>query len=531
MTGSEPWMRLHPASIAVNLVPRAWRVIRAAWPAVIALALGRQADRSGALELAMGVAFFAATVGSTFIHYLTLRYRVVDGRLELRSGLLRRQIRVIDGSRVQNVELVRGVFHKLSGLVEVRIETASGTEVEGLLSALSVEDGQALIDRLSEVPRRAVPAEEHLIASTWTDAFLFGATGFSVARVTVLFVVVQQGLMTLTASSTVPEVFATPVGVLLLGLASVSGAWLVGTGAAMLTYHRFRLVVEEGGLVAESGLLTRRRVELRPSKVQLVLVQETLLRRLAGFGSVRVETAAARPQGQGSPRSVAFVPVVPRARIGEIAAAFTGAPWLEGGLQAPDPRALWLNLIQSLGTSGALAVGISWWLWPWGLISALYPPLAAWLSWKDFQSQGWRVDEEQIVARRGWWTRQQVGAVRAKVQAVEVRCSLPQRLLGLAQVRVRVAGASFAMPLMDRRTAAAQERILATGRVARGSVAADLVALLGAPEPQVLEHHHQGGEPDQLELREPDQHQAQHSEHVAAPPSPRDEADTPEHLH
>src|SRR6185503_14051289 len=125
-------------------------------PIALAFVYG-QANGQGLFDLGLLLLFFGLAIGNTLVHYLTLRYRLADGRLEIRSGLLNRQARVIAADRVQNVEMVRNVFHRLSGLVEVRIETASGTEVEGLLSALSVADAEALIGAL-EAARGEVPA-------------------------------------------------------------------------------------------------------------------------------------------------------------------------------------------------------------------------------------------------------------------------------------------------------------------------------------------------------------------------------------
>ena len=36
--GSEtPWLSLHPASVVVNLIPQTWRVMRMAWPLLLAI--------------------------------------------------------------------------------------------------------------------------------------------------------------------------------------------------------------------------------------------------------------------------------------------------------------------------------------------------------------------------------------------------------------------------------------------------------------------------------------------------------------
>ena len=85
---------------------------------------------------------------------------------EMQSGLLNRQVRVIPPERIQNVELTRNVFHRMSGLVEVRVETASGTDIEGQLSALSEHEALALMQVSQVVERdgdRGMLRAQHLL--------------------------------------------------------------------------------------------------------------------------------------------------------------------------------------------------------------------------------------------------------------------------------------------------------------------------------------------------------------------------------
>ena len=123
MGSSATWKRIHPASVWVNLLPLTWRTIRQFWPVLILAMVGGQ---SGFHVVDMLVLMATVGVGavSSFVHYATLRYRVHDGKLEIRQGILHRQSRVIDPARIQNVERVRNPFHKIAGLVEVRLETA-----------------------------------------------------------------------------------------------------------------------------------------------------------------------------------------------------------------------------------------------------------------------------------------------------------------------------------------------------------------------------------------------------------------------
>ena len=131
---AEVWKRLHPGSVLVNLIPRLWGLVRAMWPLALAFLYGT--SQTGGVELfdlSLLFLFFGMAAWSTMLHWITLRYRVAEGRLEVGSGLLNRQVRVIAPERIQNIEMERNPFQRLAGLVEVRIETASGIDVAGAI--------------------------------------------------------------------------------------------------------------------------------------------------------------------------------------------------------------------------------------------------------------------------------------------------------------------------------------------------------------------------------------------------------------
>lgn len=322
MESSVPWRRLHPASVLVNLVPRTWSLLRNLWPLLLAMLYGGR-TREGLANLFTVLVFFAAALGWSALHAFTLRYRVADGKLEIRSGVLNRQARVIPCDRVQNVERVQNVFHRLSGLVEVRIETASGQEVEGMLSAITVDDADALIGALNaargETPAPAADRTELLVKSSLVDLVWFGASDL---RLGLMAFVAAAGLEFLPQLSVVAPTWS---GVRLGGVvgaalvvALVTGTWLAGIGATILRYYGFELRRSERSLLAQQGLFTRRRAELRLAKIQLVTWFEPILARTFGFGSLAIETAAGREEGSGTQRSEAVVPLVERDRVASL---------------------------------------------------------------------------------------------------------------------------------------------------------------------------------------------------------------------
>lgn len=456
-TGSEtPWKRLHPASVVVNLVPRTWRLVRSLWPLLLAMLYGQRASGEAMVDAGFLVVFAMLTFGNTILHWLTLRYRFHDGRLEIRTGLLNRQARVIAPERVQNTELVRNVFHRMSGLVEVRIETASGTEVEGQLSALSLADAQALVDALERGRGRAAEPEDDdapaVVENSPMDLVRYGLTATRFGAAAVLIGVLLEGLGWIDPAGiaeTWTQLGTTGVAALILGV--VTGTWLVGTVGVVVRHYGFRLLARHDGLVAEEGLLTRRKVELPLRKVQIVTISEPWLRRLIGVGSVHIETAAAREEGGGTQRSEAVVPIVERHRLQEVVAV--ALPGLDLDLQAtrlhpPHPRAL-IRAVGRGALRGLIFGGLlAWWWWPWGLLALVLVPISVLLAWLDHRHQGWLLTDQVLIARKGWLSRQTRIVGRDKLQSLEVEAGPVLRRYGLGELVVRVAGGAVALPIV-----------------------------------------------------------------------------------
>lgn len=451
-----PWRSLHPASVVVNLLPTAWRILRNAWPLALAMFWGNRAFMADSLILFVFVFF---PIWRTVLHFLTFRYRVEQGRLELKSGLLNRQVRMLAPDRIQNVELVRNVFHRMSGLVEVRVETASGGDVEGQLSALSEAQALELMAALDAHRRQAPSAPEvgeALVENTPLDLAKYGLSS------------VQLGLVAVAAGAFYELSIADPLqaqaGAALLGWAGgsaaillvVTGAWLVGSASSIVRHWGFTLTQRGDRLVAEEGLFTQRAVELSTRRVQAVAFKEPVLRRLLGFGTLSVDTAATREAVGGTQLAEAVVPVLsPEAAESLLQRLFPGLVGaLDGqGLTPPHPKALIRGVVAAGITGTVLGLAGTWFFWPAGVLAFAVIPFLLVDAWLDYRYQGWRVDGRHLVSRVGWFARTTQIVPLDKLQSLELVQTWFARRWGLARLRVRVAGTRVTMPWMDLDTA------------------------------------------------------------------------------
>jgi putative membrane protein len=460
-----PWQRLHPASPLANLLPVTVRMLRGMLVPLVTLVLVSRRDGELHRVLVPTSMFLGLSLVVSTLQALSTRYRLAAGRMEITSGFIFRRVRTIDVAHVQNTEVVQPFAHRLLGLVQVKIETASGLKSEGELSALTREKAQELIEALqrargSLVPKAEAAAperEETLVQNSTRELVRYGATatglgvgavilGLAAEELEVLRVVFQalKGRWEAWSGSGllwVGVTLATVVGLAVL---------LVGNGVvAAVRFHGFRLVRVGERFQASFGLLTRRQVGLRLDRIQLVTVDEPLPRRWLRFGSVEVETAGLRTGEGGVEQAEVVVPVVAAERMSSLVRELIME--LPGELSAltlnpPHPRALWRAQVRAVVGGTILALILTGLFWPWGALAWSLVPLELGRAWLDHRHQGWLLTEQLVIVRAGFWRRRTILLRRGRIQSVSAVQGPLERRHGLGHVQVAVAGAKVGLP-------------------------------------------------------------------------------------
>ena len=468
--------RLHP----LTLVFAAFGIARGmVWPALaggFGLGDGRIARM---LPIVVAVLAIPALVGAA-AKYALYRWRVDADELLLRSGVLNRQNRVIPLARVQNVEVRQSLLQRLTGVAEVRVETAgTGEQAEAVLSVLGVAEAQALrADLLARRRARAAavaveggdaveagdrPAATPLARlSTW-DLLLAGAT----ANEAGVIAAAAAGLLQFT-SELPGDVFETAFrrvveraegALVLAGIGGVLGlmlvGWIISIAGSLVRYHGFTLSVDGGEMRKRYGLLTVHEASVPLRRVQAIRLEETFLRRWLGLASLMIETAGGSPGERGG--AEAFVPIARREDVGRLVRGIFGDarvddadyhrvhPKAERRLRrrylalfllawAPFWAARWFNV----QPGGMLA--------PW---MALLLPLPWLMARWQYANRGWALPPGYVLARSGVLNGITWIVPDRKLQTLHVRDDPFQRRLGLATLVVDTAAGGRQAAVID----------------------------------------------------------------------------------
>ena len=370
-------------------------------------------------------------------------YRVAEGRLEVRSGLINRTTRVVPLDRVRGVDLTQPFFHRLIGLVKVEIEAAAGggNKAEFSLAAVSRDEGQALRERLLSGARAESIAEgpplygaspgllalggltsgRYLLAPTAVVGVLFNFAdnlpGGVMERAT-------EAVIDRAPTDPVAVVTAIGVGALLVLLLATSGSLLVDWG--------FTLRAEGDRLTAERGLLTRRTVSIDRDRIRGLDVRDSPLRRPLGLASVTAVAGGVRRTGGRT----TLAPVV---RAGDVSALLRSidplAPDPSAGLAAHPRPALGRRFVRALpppALATAVALAFGWW---WVAAAGLALTVGAVpLALDRYRQLGHRFEGRRLTVREGSLQRRWTELDPAGIVSFELRISPTQRRADLATV-------------------------------------------------------------------------------------------------
>ena len=100
--------------------------------------------------------FIPIVVGVVLLRYLTTRYRITNGQIELRKGLLNKQLLATPADRVRTVDVTSSPIHRLLGLGKVELGTAGTGHGDRLvLDALTLPEARHLREELIHLRQAA----------------------------------------------------------------------------------------------------------------------------------------------------------------------------------------------------------------------------------------------------------------------------------------------------------------------------------------------------------------------------------------
>jgi putative membrane protein len=433
------WHRLHPLSPLI----RTGRHLVALGILVLLLIFANHSGNNDDFisdSVVVGIVLIAGVIS-----WLVTRWQVADGVLRIETGLIRRQSLRFPLSQVQAIDVVQTGLARVFGLAELRLRMAGADSSGGRLACLPLADAERLREQLLAMGREAGAA-----APVGAAAEPVGAAAPPRPE-RVLFRVQSERLAGAIILSRPGAYAGTAIAVVILvvvltGKPGIIVPFLVfGFGIVTSVWRQFNTefgtVVAEAadGLRLRSGLIQTAAETIRPGRVQAVRLVEPLFWRLFGWCRLEVDVAGPRQRRENrseGQRLRALIPVGSRA----------DADRMLGELLTNPPRPT------HPAPAGA----------------RVKTPLSYhFLAWAD--------DDRYVVASRGRICRKTTWVPLEKVQSIRWVQGPWQRRLGLATIRLDVAGRRVTASIQDRSVAEADELLGQLPDLARAARSRGLV--------------------------------------------------------
>ncbi len=464
----QEWQRLDPRMLLVHPVRELLRFL----PVLLAIFFAGSAGNGPPWHY-LGV---LVPIAFGVLRYLTTGFRVAEGRVELRRGLLNRHVLSTPKDRVRTVDLTSSPIHRVLGLTTVRIGTGSAGSEDGDLDLDGLPIGRAreLRHELLSVaaehgtdvpdvpdvddpqhPDPAVQSDPPLVvfAPAWLRFAPFTGAGVIVAAA-VLGGASQ--LLNLTDSWRTVDVAALPLpssvaiaALVVLLILLVVPLSVIGY---LLTNWGFRLTRADGSWHVSRGLLTTRETSLDEDRVAGISLGEGLaLRAARGRHLDAIVTGVDR----SSPGSSSLVPPAPAGLVVRVAGEVVGsAAAADGPLRPHGPAATRRRWTRALTPTAVLPVaalvvllgGGPW----WPLVPALAAMVAMALVAADrVAGLGHALVDGYVVARSGSLARRREALAVDDVIGWTLRASWFQRRTGLTTLVATTAGGRGAVAVLD----------------------------------------------------------------------------------
>ena len=469
LVGEGQWQRLDRRMLLVHPIRELLRFL----PVLIGLFVFNRA--SGGSDVRWQLLGIAIPVALGMLRYFTTSFRIGEGRIELRRGLVNKHVLSTRLERVRTVEMTAQPIQRLLGLTTVRVGTGT--------ASTSGEDRLDL-DGLPAERARRLRADLLHAAPVDTEEPAVGEAEAAPAptRVVLRLDPAWARFAPLTSSGVVATVAIIGVGSQVLndfgggprvdvdsGATEVGGSWGLALVAILVLIAAMSVLAVAGYLVSNwgftlthaardgswhlrRGLFTTRETTLDDERVSGVSIGEPIGLRLARGGRLSAIVTGLDRRQSGSSM---LVPPAPQAVVAGVAGQVLGTVEpVTTTLRSHGPRArtrrfsraLVPTLVLSLGLVLAVVVGAPTWVL---VIAAALPAAAAALAVDRVRSLGHTLTERHFVARSGSLYRQRQALETTAIIGWNLRATWFQRRAGLTTLSATTAGGSQSVTALD----------------------------------------------------------------------------------
>lgn len=250
------------------------------------------------------------------VYFYKYSFHITDNELVINKGVFKRTKLNIPFQRIQSINFKQSILHQLLSVVELDVDTAGSSKTEFELRAISNKKANALRDIILTSQDKQ-PSSESITPETPSTSHqrkIFQLSFWELIKVGLTQNHLKSGLIPfalyfwvrdllhnggidlddLATEYTDPErIYSLGlfiIGILLILYAII--ALMISLVMSIIRFFDLTLYRQEDGFKVTYGLLTKRQITIKDSKIQVFKWQDNLLRKIPGIYNMQIKQAA-----------------------------------------------------------------------------------------------------------------------------------------------------------------------------------------------------------------------------------------------
>ncbi len=467
---SETRYKLHPLSAFLNFI-KGLKDLIVPFIVIFGVNLFQEGGISGMftqgweglIPFFIGIVVVLFTLVAGIIKWKRFVYWFEEGELRIEYGLFVKKKRYIPFDRIQSLDYTEGVFHRLLGLVKVKVETAgSGKagESEAVLTAVLREDADRIAQKMEEAKRvfhkkvesdeeeLAIPVELQekkearvLYRMTLKELIILATTSSGIGVVlSAVAVFLSQFSDILPFEAVYEEVILfLRFGYLIVALVIftvLTIAWIISVFLTIFANYQFTIQADEDNIYITRGLLEKKKISVPFKRVQGIKITQNPLREWFGYATVTVESAGGS-LGDKEEKIRLFPLAKKSVMLPVLSELFPETEWEPELTGAPKRSARFYYRLDFIWGIPLIAA-MSYLFYPYGLASLLMIPIIILLGLWQHRTVGYALSGRQLTMRFRGFSKHSFYLMKKRVQVVDVTQSYFQRRKQLATIEATI---------------------------------------------------------------------------------------------
>jgi putative membrane protein len=387
------------------------------------------------------------TIFSILLNWFYHRYEMVGNSIVVYEGIFVRKQRTVALDRIHNQVSNTTFVHRWFGLTSLTLETGTSgenatftfpviTEKEKQRILLSLESGEGSIEVVEEGNIENYSKRSIHFRSTKKDLVKASFTSFSFFAIFPLLTAIYFNLADFfqieeTAENALDYLLIhwwMLVVLFVLALALSVGIGFIKTS---MKYGNYVISDDRERIYIEKGIGNFISSSIQKHKVQAVIVEQTILKRLLGLASIKLISAGASGDEKGQETSSLY-PFMPKHEAYRILQTMLPHYHIEETMNRFPLKVLWLKLLHPYYVTILAIIGLLIFKREWLWAAAIVYGLSILSRILDYWFTSYIRHGKTVQIRKGGFTNETFVTHRERIQQITVKHSWLQRKFGVA---------------------------------------------------------------------------------------------------